>query len=338
MKMQMKKKSNKNILIIGSGNIAKRHIKNIKALDRDHKVFCMSSSGKKLTKKNIGVDQIIDSFSEAKKTNFEKVIVASPSSLHIKHAMPFLKKGTSVLIEKPLSTTSKKAKKILRDSNEIKDCYVGYNLRFIKSLNFFKKCINSNKYGAINTVFCEVGQYLPEWRKTHYLKTVSANKELGGGALLELSHELDYLLWIFGMPSDVFCYLSKSKKLKLEVEDQVNSFLKFKNGLIINLHLDMLNRNPKRFCRVETVKGTLVWDFYKNNVSFQKPHSQKEILFKENKIDRNKCYLDEIRAFMKKENQEEKKLVSLNHGFKVLQIIDALRESNLRKKEVNIKN
>ena len=41
---------------------------------------------------------------------------------------------------------------------------------------------------------------------------------------------------------------------------------------------------------------------------------------------------------MKKENQEEKKLVSLNHGFKVLQIIDALRESNLRKKEVNIKN
>ena len=33
--------------------------------------------------------------------------------------------------------------------------------------------------------------------KTNYTKSVSAQKKLGGGVLLELSHELDYLKWIF---------------------------------------------------------------------------------------------------------------------------------------------
>ena len=45
----------------------------------------------------------------------------------------------------------------------------------------------------------EVGQYLPDWRPgTDYKSGVSAQKDLGGGALLELSHELDYLQWFFG--------------------------------------------------------------------------------------------------------------------------------------------
>ena len=40
--------------------------------------------------------------------------------------------------------------------------------------------------------------YLPNWRKNipYYLSN-SADKK-GGGVLLELSHEIDYLTWIFG--------------------------------------------------------------------------------------------------------------------------------------------
>ena len=49
------------------------------------------------------------------------------------------------------------------------------------------------------SVRSSVGQYLPEWRKnTDYRKGVSARQDLGGGVLLELSHEIDYIQWIFG--------------------------------------------------------------------------------------------------------------------------------------------
>jgi predicted dehydrogenase len=73
----------------------------------------------------------------------------------------------------------------------------GYNLRFSYSLKRFNELIKKKIVGKILSVRCEVGQYLPDWRPNKdFRKTVSANKRLGGGVLLELSHEIDYLRWI----------------------------------------------------------------------------------------------------------------------------------------------
>ena len=40
--------------------------------------------------------------------------------------------------------------------------------------------------------------YLPQWRKKNYKKSYSSNAKLGGGVSLDLSHEIDYIQWIFG--------------------------------------------------------------------------------------------------------------------------------------------
>ena len=62
-----------------------------------------------------------------------------------------------------------------------------------------KDYVDSKKLGKIFSVRCEVGQNLMYWRKDRdYRSSVTANRNLGGGVLLELSHELDYLSWIFG--------------------------------------------------------------------------------------------------------------------------------------------
>ena len=47
------------------------------------------------------------------------------------------------------------------------------------------------------TVLC--GSYLPSWRKNIiYNKSYSSDKKKGGGVLLDLSHEIDYITWILG--------------------------------------------------------------------------------------------------------------------------------------------
>ena len=74
--------------------------------------------------------------------------------------------------------------------------YVGYNLRFHPIIIEIKKAINSKKLWNIQ-LYC--GSYLPEWRPDRdYRLSYSANNDLGGGVLLDLSHEIDYLNWLVG--------------------------------------------------------------------------------------------------------------------------------------------
>ena len=53
--------------------------------------------------------------------------------------------------------------------------------------------------------------------KKNYQYSVSAQKKLGGGALLELSHELDYINWIFGKKYETKAFYRNSKILNLDV-------------------------------------------------------------------------------------------------------------------------
>ena len=55
--------------------------------------------------------------------------------------------------------------------------------------------------------------------KIDYKETVSAKAELGGGVLLELSHEIDYLRWIFGEFNWVSAWHGKLSNLGIDVED-----------------------------------------------------------------------------------------------------------------------
>ena len=80
----------------------------------------------------------------------------------------------------------------------------------------------------IRRLRCEIGQYLPLWRPgSDYRLGVSANRALGGGVLLELSHELDYLRWIFGDVDWVQASLERQSALEIDVEDTAHLLLSF---------------------------------------------------------------------------------------------------------------
>ena len=110
------------------------------------------------------------------------------------------------------------------------NCSNDYNLRYNRSLNFFKNSFQTGILGDLHSVRCEVGHYLPYWRtNTDYRKSVSAQKILGGGVLLELSHEIDYLIWIFGSISKVNAFLTRHSSLEIDVEDTAYLRLELSN-------------------------------------------------------------------------------------------------------------
>ncbi|QAA94710.1 Gfo/Idh/MocA family protein [Pollutimonas thiosulfatoxidans] len=325
-------------LVVGSGSIARRHIDNLRLFFPGSSVGCVSASGRQLSGADVGVETVrYVSVAEAVKSRPSFAIVASPAPLHGLHAAELLRNDIPVLIEKPLSSsveTLKDQLNVLYENEHRVD--IAYNLRNLLAAQKVKTIIESQQLGRIYSVLAEVGQYLPDWRpKSDYRKNVSARKELGGGVLLELSHELDYISWLFGEVERVYCVASTSGALEIDVEDNVDAILNLKSGLIVNLHMDFLQRSPERRCKIIGQNGTVIWDVLHNSIILSSGGRSEE-LFRDECYDRNDMYMEEIVHFDKVASGNANPKVGLRHALAVLSVVDALHLSSQTKMPVEI--
>lgn len=317
-------------LVIGSGSIAKRHIGNLKKLFACARVGCVSASGRTLTADEVGHDTVIyGSLAQALEDKPVFAIVASPAPLHAAHAAQLLNQQVPVLIEKPVSDSLERFsahRDVLAAHNDRIE--VAYNLRFMSSAVKFKALLDENIVGDLRSVSVDVGQYLPDWRPaSDYRKNVSARRELGGGVLLELSHELDYLGWLFGIFETAYCVARNTGALEIDVEDTVDALLVRADRLAINVHMDFLQRAPVRTCKVVGQQGTLIWDILSNGIVLRTGRDQQRVLFEDTCYDRNNMYLDQLRHFAQVAEGSVSPAIGLEDGLQTLCLIEAMKKS-----------
>jgi predicted dehydrogenase len=194
------------------------------------------------------------------------VVLAGPATLR-RHMVEALRRsGGSFFLEKPLAHSLVDASEIvsaLASTESI--AQVGYNLRFSESLNYFRDEIHARTFGQVLGVRAETGQYLPDWRAgTDYRDSVSARASLGGGVLLELSHELDYLRWIFGPVQWASGWTGRTSSLEIDVDDTALITFGFEGAgaseLVGTLALDFVRRDRTRSITALCEKATLRWD------------------------------------------------------------------------------
>jgi len=328
-----------NYLVVGSGNMACRHIQNLKKLFPLSKVGCVPSTEKKRTPQSVGADVIYLDLTEAIVDNPLFAVIANPAPFHLEKAQLLLENNIAVFIEKPLSdgliTYKAMGDVFRRHQHRIE---MGYNLRYLPSALFLKKYLTEGLLGNPRSITIDVGQFLPHWRpKTDYRNNVSAQKSLGGGVLLELSHELDYLTWLFGDFDQVFCQTSTSGLLDLDVEDVADAIFMRRDGVVVNLHMDLLQHSSTRTCKIIGSLGTLTWNLIANSLVMTSPSGEATLLFENNQYDRNQMYLDELSRFAKVAKGEMTPAVSFEQGLKVLAMVDAMKDSSRTQKIVALK-
>lgn len=323
-------------LVVGSGSIARRHLANFRRLLPDAEVGCVSASGRPLADGETVATTQIQSMASAVAWAPDLAVVASPAPLHLDHACHLLDAGIPVLIEKPLSDSMDRVRDaaplLTRHRDRIE---VAYNLRFLSSACQMKALIDESRVGRILGLCIEVGQYLPDWRpQADYRRQVSANRALGGGVLLELSHELDYLTWMFGRFDRVFCIAANSGQLEIDVEDHADILLS-RDGLTAQVHMDFLQRRASRSCRVIGENGTLHWDLIANRITLNGPEGE-EILFSDPAVDRNDMYVEQLRGFIEVAAGRAAPRITLDDGLAVLYMVEAMRESASTGRQVNL--
>jgi predicted dehydrogenase len=315
-------------LVVGSGSIARRHINIIRGLLPTAQVACMSSSGRLLSEEETSATHLLSSMSDAINWHPNLAVIASPAPFHLNHAAALLELGAAVLIEKPLADCGARIDEfVTRISSHRNRIEVAYNLRYLPALFELKKQIDQKAIGRLHSIHIDVGQYLPDWRPhTDYRQNVSANKALGGGVLLELSHELDYLLWIFGKFDTAYCVTSNSGQLEIDVEDRADIILSRRDGVVAQLHMDFLQHQLTRQCKVIGETGTLHLDLANNSLRLLRSCSD-QILLSDPTIDRDSTYIEQMRGFIDLATGIMGPRISLEEGIAVLTLIDSLRQS-----------
>ena len=98
--------------------------------------------------------------------------------------------------------------------------------------------------GPVRAVRSETRQYMPDWRAgADYRNDLSVKKELVDNALLELSHKIDLLRWIFSDVDWIGAWINHQSTLEIDVEDCARLTMGFANGPVEQLNMNFMSRN-----------------------------------------------------------------------------------------------
>ena len=297
------------VLIIGYGSIGKKHASLLKNFRQVSSIYV-------LTKQKCNKFKQIDSLININKINPDYVIICSRTNLHFKYLNYLEKKikNKIILVEKPLFHKNLNLK---IKNNKV---FVGYNLRFHPVLKFIKDYIK-NKIIFSSSVSCK--SYLPNWRKNiDYSKSNSAKKSYGGGVLLELSHEIDYINWLFGGIKKInYSKVKKISNLKINVEDYATvSGETLKSNF--NLELNFFSKFTERKIIIDGKNFSIRGDLVENKIEILNERNYKKVF--NFKLKKDYTYIKEHQSIL---NNLSEPMCSFNEGKKNMMIIDKIKTS-----------
>ena len=316
------------IAVVGLGSIGHRHLRNCRRLFPQHQLIAVSSSGR-TPKEAIEADIVLADLARLQEYDLSLVIIASPAIFHHLHLAQLpTDLSCPLLIEKPIADSAEHVREIEHFSHQYAGkIAVGYCLRFLPAAKTLKSLIACQQYGAIKRVTVKAHSYLPQWRPDKdYRDSVSAQKRLGGGALLELSHELDYLAWFFGSLSIKSAEVHQSNLLEIDVEDSAHVQLSGEQIEIIELSLSFVSQESQRYCIVECEQADIYWDLLNNTVTI-KTNNATEVIYDGVNYDRNNMYLDMTNClYQQNEISENEKLASVTSAASTVALIEKIKQ------------
>jgi predicted dehydrogenase len=320
----------KTILIVGLGSIGSRHLKNLLHLGVNDISLIRRTKEVSAEFSNISVYTSIKEACEKK--NFTHAFITTPTKNHYKDFLALSESNIqNIYIEKPITDLVEEALDIEFKAKELDlNVVVGYDLHFDLGLQKVIDLLASDTIGEVCTFFAEVGQYLPDWRPSQdYSKSMSAKKNLGGGVMLDLIHEFDYINWILGPVSKILGKHKKSSNLKIETEDISVNILETKNGIIGTLTLDYLQKELSRTLKIIGNFGTIIWDYKESSVKWMTHESKEWNSFDYSGFSRNDRFVEITKAFLDSSTlTKDKRLSSISDAIQSLKMVEKAKETN----------
>lgn len=328
------------ILIAGLGSIGRRHLSNLQALGK-HDVVLFRTYHSTLRDEDLPGLQIETDLEQALAHKPAAVIVANPTAVHLEVAVPAVRAGCHLLIEKPVShsmdginilTAAVQASKVR--------VLVGYQFRFHPGLQIVKRLLDEGAIGSAVSVDVHIGEYLLNWHPWEdYRLGYSARTDLGGGVILTLCHPFDYLRWLIGDVAEVSAMVAHHSVLGIDAEETADINLRFVDDTLGHIHLDYIKRPPSHWLQITGQTGTIHWDNTDGAVRCYRAQTDREEIFSaSDDFERNTMFLNEIAHFLACVEGREQPFCTLNDGIQALHIALAAKRSAAEGRIIQLSN
>jgi predicted dehydrogenase len=296
-----------NVLIIGFGSIGTKHARLAISLGCNVAV---------LSRRRIAFPKTYGDLTQALRAHApDYVVIANATNEHYGTLCQLAQAGYTgaVLVEKPIFGQLESIPVL-----PFRAVFVAYNLRFHPINQRIKSLLQGER---ILSVQAYVGQYLPDWRPSvDYRQSYSASAGRGGGALRDLSHELDYLTWMLGGWDRVAALGGQFSALEIDSDDVYALLLATPRCPVVSIQLNYLDRLSRRSFLINTDRNTIEADLISGTITIDGEVESYP-------IDREHTYLAMHRAMY---DACVDTLCSLEEGLDVLQLIGAAEDAVAR--------
>lgn len=196
-------------------------------------------------------------------------LICAPTSMHLPLGWEALQRNCHIFMEKPLSHSMEGVSEFIEAAEmRRRTLLVGYNFRFDALLNQVEQWISEGRIGRVTSARFHFGSYLP-WRHPweDYRSGYGARRELGGGVILDAVHELDLVLWSFGMPEAIYCVGGKYSDLEVDEEDTAEIVMSY-GDKVVSVHLDYVQRPAERWCEIIGTGGRIQADVFARSARY----------------------------------------------------------------------
>lgn len=279
------------VLLVGLGSIGRRHLQLLKERPE---VTDIVACRREVT----GIDGVreFDEIESALNTEPDIAFVTNPTDQHVETALECARSDCHLFVEKPLSHNLNGVSTLCEIVTQ-RDLVtmVGCQLRFTPVLQRVAELLEERRYGGILSFEAYSGSYLPDWRKnSDYRNSYSADPRRGGGAVLDLIHELDYANWLFGPFDDLCGRAGNVSSLEIESED-IGVMTVETDQLVGTIHVDFCRPTPRRTLEVVCEDSVITADLLSQNITIDRPSENR---IEEFDYERNVAFREQLKHFL----------------------------------------
>ena len=255
-------------LFIGLGSIGSRHLKNLHTICAERGITLAADALRSSLNRPLrpGVAELLRAQftaldDPAARGHYDLAFITNPTSLHAETLQSLRGRAGALFIEKPIFSADQAGLDPAALLDPGQKAYVAAPMRWCGVMLALKKRLETGADGRPYCARVLCSSYLPDWRPGVDYRTVySAHKAMGGGVTIDLIHEWDYLVDLFGAPERLYNLRGQYSELEIDSDD-VSLYIAQYPGMLAEVHLDYFGRGYRRSIELFTPSGSLVADF-----------------------------------------------------------------------------